>query len=157
MRNRKWFLTWVPHISVSVAWWYSRGKVQRQGEGQVIKIHKTSKLLSCAELIAICHKLLNFRPERSMLSENVSNAHSLKKQQQPNIINNHKFIVNSMLHSWEINIAQQNSEFDSFWGCKLKKKKWNKKHLTCHKSEYYISSSGESMCLRDQYDWWHTT
>lgn len=70
-----------------------------------------------------------------------------------NIINNRELMVNPILHRWEINIAQQNSEFDSFFGCKLIKKKY----LIQHKSEYYIPSSGESVCLRDQYNEWHAT
>lgn len=41
---------------------------------------------------------------------------------KPNVINNQEFIVNPILHRWEINIAQQNSEFDSFLGCKWRKK-----------------------------------
>lgn len=51
-----------------------------------------------------------------------------------------------------MNIAQQNSEFDSFAGMQFNKKK---KYLIWHKSEYYISSFGESVCLRDQHEWWH--
>lgn len=40
-------------------------------------------------------------------------------EHKSNIINNQQLIVNPTLHRWEINIAQQNFEFDSFLGVQI--------------------------------------
>lgn len=51
-------------------------KFKDKVKAKIIKIYKTGKLLSHLELIAICHMLWNFMPERSVLSENVSSVFS---------------------------------------------------------------------------------
>lgn len=60
--------------------------------------------------------------------------------------NNQKFIVNSILYRWEINIAQQNSEFDSFWGYKLKKQQHETKNTLLDTSQNITFQALVSQC-----------
>ena len=76
-------------------------------------------------------------------------------EHRPNIINNQKFFVYPILHRWEVNIPQQNSDLTIWEGGRAMQV--NLKNTLFGTSEYYISSPSESVCLRDRYNSWHAT
>ena len=50
--------------------------VKEKVKAEITEVLKTRKFLSCLEHIVIYHMLLDFMPERSVLSENVSRVFS---------------------------------------------------------------------------------